>query len=457
VRKEIVLFVFVLLFPSLVYALTGQGTEENPYLIQSLTDFDEFAGDPNYWDDHIQLNCDIDLDGRTYTTAVIAPDIDNTNYVFDGIPFTGIFDGSENYLLNLKIDSIDDYVGLFGSINSGQINNLGLENINIQAGEKIGGITGKNSGAITDCSVTGNISGNKEVGGVCGQNFGMLVNCFYLGGTVDGDHTTGGLIARNFGKVRASHTIGNVHGRGFVGGLTGSTIGLVEQCFADCTVVGDSYVGGLSGSAGEIDISLLNCYALGQVEGTDMTGGLVGVIHGATPVVVNCYSAAQVISPVGCDEDPQCRVGGFVGLSEFIPEPISCFWDIEASGLSDGVGNMETDPNGVMGLTTSQMQTQSSFTDYGWDFVGESTNGTNDIWRMCIDGIDYPHLSWEYSINGDFACPDGVGTDDLLSLSSNWLNSEELDPGFSYSCDPTFDGVTNLPDFVILAEHWLEE
>ena len=102
------------------------------------------------------------------------------------------------------------------------------------------------------------------------------------------------------------------------------------------------------------------------------------------------------------------------------------------------------------------MYTQSSFTDYGWDFVGEDVNGTNDIWRMCVDGIDYPHLSWEYSINGDFACPDGVGTDDLLSLSHNWLNSEEVDPGFSYACDPTFDGVTNLADYVVLAENWME-
>jgi hypothetical protein len=103
----------------------------------------------------------------------------------------------------------------------------------------------------------------------------------------------------------------------------------------------------------------------------------------------------------------------------------------------------------------SQINWLATFTNYTWDFLNESANGTNDIWRMCLDGIDYPHLSWEYSINGDFTCPDGVNIDDVLSLSQNWLNSEELDPGFSYACDPTFDGVTNLADFVILAENWL--
>lgn len=41
--------------------------------------------------------------------------------------------------------------------------------------------------------------------------------------------------------------------------------------------------------------------------------------------------------------------------------------------------------------------------------------------------------------------------DDVLSLSSNRLNSEE-----PYSSDPTFDKVTNLPDYVLLAEDWFE-
>jgi len=51
-------------------------------------------------------------------------------------------------------------------------------------------------------------------------------------------------------------------------------------------------------------------------------------------------------------------------------------------------------------------------------------------------------------------CPDGVNTDDLVELGFNWLNSEEVDPGFSYACDPTFDGVTNLADFGVLFKNW---
>ncbi len=40
------------------------------------------------------------------------------------------------------------------------------------------------------------------------------------------------------------------------------------------------------------------------------------------------------------------------------------------------------------------MKTQATFTDYTWDFLGEDTNGENEIWRMCVDGVEYPRLSW---------------------------------------------------------------
>ena len=40
------------------------------------------------------------------------------------------------------------------------------------------------------------------------------------------------------------------------------------------------------------------------------------------------------------------------------------------------------------------MQTQSTYTDAGWDFFGESDNGTEDIWWI-VEGQDYPQLTWE--------------------------------------------------------------
>ena len=47
-----------------------------------------------------------------------------------------------------------------------------------------------------------------------------------------------------------------------------------------------------------------------------------------------------------------------------------------------------------MGKTTAEMQTASTFLDAGWDFVGETKNGTEDLWWI-DEGKDYPRLWWE--------------------------------------------------------------
>ncbi len=61
------------------------------------------------------------------------------------------------------------------------------------------------------------------------------------------------------------------------------------------------------------------------------------------------------------------------------------FWDIETS--------RHTSSSGGTGLPTDQMKMQITFTDAGWDFVGETINGVEDIWFLPQQ--DYPRLWWE--------------------------------------------------------------
>ena len=84
-----------------VLGLSGSGTQEDPWLIQSLEDFNEFAAEANYWDGYTRLETDVNLAGLTYTTAVIAPDTDNSNNSFDGTAFQGVFDGNDHRIINL--------------------------------------------------------------------------------------------------------------------------------------------------------------------------------------------------------------------------------------------------------------------------------------------------------------------------------------------------------------------
>jgi hypothetical protein len=62
--------------------------------------------------------------------------------------------------------------------------------------------------------------------------------------------------------------------------------------------------------------------------------------------------------------------------------------------LITGSGSVIFEPAGGKGKTTAEMQTKSTFTDAGWEFVGETANGTEDIWWI-LEGQDYPRLWWE--------------------------------------------------------------
>lgn len=126
-----VVLVLVLGLSAAVWAVNGDmgvgtepltdGSAAYPWLIEDLADFDVFAGDSAYWAGgvHTQLMTDIDLSGRTYTTAVIAPDT-SASSGFQGVFFQGDFDGNSHIIRNLIINNGNngnDYLGLFGRIN----------------------------------------------------------------------------------------------------------------------------------------------------------------------------------------------------------------------------------------------------------------------------------------------------------------------------------------------------
>jgi hypothetical protein len=93
--------------------------------------------------------------------------------------------------------------------------------------------------------------------------------------------------------------------------------------------------------------------------------------------VNHCYSTGAVIS-TGQD------VGGLVGSGG--GAATGCFWDTKTSGQAESAGGT--------GKTTAEMQTATTFLEAGWDFVGETANGTEDIWWI-LEGQDYPKLWWQ--------------------------------------------------------------
>ena len=166
---------------------------------------------------------------------------------------------------------------------------------------------------------------------------------------------------------------GSVFSGGYpVGGLVGSNSGTITNCYSTGSASGNQSVGGLVGRSDNGTIT--NCYSTGSVSGGRCVGGLVGEHNGT---ITNCYSTGSVAGV--------WYVGGLVGINYRGGRVFASFWDIETSG--------EDWSDGGTGLPTAEMQTMSTFTDAGWDFVGETFNGIEDIWF--IPEGDYPHLWWE--------------------------------------------------------------
>ena len=172
-------------------------------------------------------------------------------------PFTAIFEGHGHTISNLMINrSNTDYVGLFGYIKGGTINNVGLSNIDIKGGNRVGGLVGRISYSnITNSHATGDVEGNIHTGGLAGIK----------------DHST----------IMNSYAAGNTTGTGTVGGLVSdNSNGTIRDSYATNVVVANRHVGGLVGY--NYSGTITNSYATGSVKGDDRVGGLVGYNYSGT-------------------------------------------------------------------------------------------------------------------------------------------------------------------------------
>ncbi len=63
-KRAFIFLSLIISLNSVCFAITGSGTEADPYRIGSFEDFQEFAGNSSYWASgaHTMLDCDIDLD-----------------------------------------------------------------------------------------------------------------------------------------------------------------------------------------------------------------------------------------------------------------------------------------------------------------------------------------------------------------------------------------------------------
>jgi hypothetical protein len=372
----------------------GTGTVDNPYLIYTAEQLNEIGTNPGDWNKHFKLIANINMNYANETDFNIIED------------FTGIFDGNDCTISNLRISStLDANIGLFGTV-GGEISNLGLINPTI-------------------------IAQGRNVGSLIGfLNHGIITNCYARGVAVSGNANIGGLIGKNTGRVTLCWSSGTVSGDSYIGGLTGLIDdGKLQQCCSRANVTGNRNVGGLAGKTTDQSSEAMNCYATGSVEGDRYVGGLVGQVEQGR--VYKCYSAGSVTG----NRD----VGGLTGYIRALGDVSRSFWDTQASGQDTSAGGT--------GKTTAQMKKMDTYISAGWDFWS--------MWTICED-INYPILLSLIPAS-DLACPDGVGFIDFAIFARQWGN-ENCNPANSncQGADINQSGIVDFWDLEIFARHWLE-
>ena len=138
------------------------------------------------------LDSNGELNTGTFTDWTPIGWYDYNNYV--DYSYTGIFDGQGHTISGLYFnDTSVNLVGLFGYLGSGcEIKNVGVIDSYFNGYLSVGGVCGKNTGIITSCYNTGEVSGKESVGGVCGESFGTITGC-YNTGEVSGKESVGGV------------------------------------------------------------------------------------------------------------------------------------------------------------------------------------------------------------------------------------------------------------------------
>lgn len=397
-------------------------------------------------------------------------------------PFTGVYDGDDHTIANLKIDKFEaDCQGLFGKVSGGTIQNVKVISGNVKGNNYVGGICGKaessseivkcsNSAKIngrnyiggivgtnqnsnlTDCFNTATISADSSAGGVSGSGSGIIKSCYntgavsgtsvnmtfvggvvgsnsnslidcYNSGTVSGKNDIGGVTAYNSGSINNCSNSGKVSGTSnytYAGGIAGNNYGLISDSHNTGTISGDFFVGGVTGKNAKF---ITNCHNEGGVSGGSYVSGLVGENFGGD--IIACYNSGNIYGN-------RIAIGGVVGRNDMKGTVTACYNTNTVSG-SQYVGGIAGENSGSTTSVKSCYNTgkiTASVGNYGGVVGFNHNNATVELcyWRVITGGASAGVGTTDsYTSATRFS-----GTDWPLSSMSGWGIGNPTDNGEGY-------------------------
>ena len=370
------------------YAITGEGTEESPYLIdcpKALVKMSElFNSEPaNYSGKYWKQTCDIDMSGQNFSSIGTSRN-----------PFSGQYDGGEHRIIGLVING----GGLFAAAGKGVI----IRNVILDATcsvkgntDKVGGIVGSldarnGENAVLNCTNRAEVvstkkpgwsSPNAYVGGIVGYVQGQncdIIDCRNYGNVRTQEASTfeaAGIVAKTEGKVINCHNYGNITapsvqsgpgaGNGsMAGGIVANGSGLIAACSNCGKISAGLKIGGIAARFGSGILE--NCFNTGEVEAiaTDVSketfaiGGIAGEFGGY--YLVNCYSTGEVSTP---SELSEYYIGSVAGraTSKQTKDMSNNYFIGSAPGEGIGYGPATVDINEAVTATTAEYLKSEAF------------------------------------------------------------------------------------------------
>lgn len=448
----------VAIMPGSVFALSGSGTQESPYIISSVSDLMLVK---NNLDCHFKLGTNIELTSAWYPIGTADE------------PFTGGFDGDGHTIsgLSATITSGNAFAGLFG-YSSGTIKNVTVKistGINVTANESayVGGIVAFNSkGTVTNCIVEGAITinatttdntSNVYAGGIAGKNTGTILSSKANGSltatvtAAAGDKTVanpaqiyaGGIAGLSTGYQQDNLAVVNVNATASsstkysapqisAGGLVGENSGNIVSSYAAGNVTADAgstvsetvaYAGGLIGkNTGAVEKTNAWGNATADTDSESAktyAGGLIG--HNTADISESFATGA--VNAVSTTAKDTVYAGGLVGLSGGIIN--ECYATGTATATSAGAPLQK---GGLVGYTSiavtesyykenadypaledcgisrtdEQLKTVATFA--GWDFTNtwkiSADQNHGYPYLLALPNIEFTFQSVEYTYDG---------------------------------------------------------
>ena len=319
---------------------SNYGSEENPFLISNLNDWEAFAKDAAldpFANKYIKLTANIGDEANKVTTSADAP------YT---APFAGHFDG-DNHEMYIDISEVGGgRTGLFAHAgDNASFKNLIIKGSVTTDDSVAGGLV---STLVSDATITNiknyaSVTAKDTAGGIVGYiypkitNKSIIDNVENYGNISVTNNILGGIVAKAEGKQTISNAsnYANINYTGetytkdtqtYIGGIVGyNTSGSVTDCRNYASITSTNIyaqkIGGIVGRNGAGSVT--NCIygytaeevSLGKVQPTfsvksNFCGGIIGSVD-EKATISNCINYVNLVN----DQEGKSCLGGIAGLS----------------------------------------------------------------------------------------------------------------------------------------------